>query len=95
MSDFLMGTNVVGVIIGLMISSQAINLVNAFVDSFISPIITYLFNRASERVGDITINVGGIQLRIAIFIAALIRFIIIIGIVYCIYNMNTKLMKRN
>lgn len=93
-TSFLHDTNVVGVVIGLMISSQAINLVNEFVQSFVSPLISYFFNRASVDVEDIKLELGGVQFRIASFIAALIRFMIILAIVYGVYRMNSNLVVK-
>lgn len=91
MSDFLIDTNVVGIVIGLMISSQAVQLVNAFVESFVSPIISFMFNRASEHVGDITFSVGGIQFLVANFLSALVRFVIILAIVYFVYTTSRQM----
>lgn len=94
MSDFLSDTNIVGIVIGLLISSQAVQLVNAFVESFVSPLIAFFFHRASENVDDITLNVGGVQLRIANFLSALVRFVIILGLVYLVYRANSKLIVK-
>jgi large-conductance mechanosensitive channel len=94
MSDFLSDTNVVGVVIGLLISSQAVQMVNAFVESFVSPLIAFFFHRASEHVDEIMINVGGIQFRVANFLAALIRFMIVLGLVYFVYRTNVKLIVK-
>ena len=94
MSDFLNDTNVVGIVIGLMISSQAVQLVNEFVQSFVSPIISYMFNRSALDVEEIKLDVGGVQLRIASFVSALIRFLIVLAIVYSVYRMNSKLIVK-
>jgi large-conductance mechanosensitive channel len=94
MSDFLSDTNVVGVVIGLLISSQAVQLVNAFVESFVSPLIAFFFHRASEHVDDITLNVGGVQLRVANFLSALVRFVIVLVLVYLVYRANSRLIVK-
>ncbi len=94
MSDFLSDTNVVGIVVGLLISSQAVQLVNAFVDSFVSPLIAFFFHRASEQVDDITFNVGGVQLRVANFLSALVRFTIVLGLVYLVYRTNRQLIVK-
>lgn len=91
MSEFLNDTNVVGIVIGLMISSQAVQLVNEFVQSFVSPLISFMFNRAAVDVDEIKIDVGGVQFKLASFISALIRFTIVLVLVYSIYRMNSKL----
>jgi len=94
MSDFFYDMNVAGIVIGLMISSQAVQLVNEFVQSFVSPLISFMFNRAAVDVEDIKINVGGVQFKLASFLSALVRFFIVLLIVYTIYRTNSKLIVK-
>ncbi len=94
MSNFLTDTNVVGIVIGLMISSQAVQLVNEFVQSFVSPLISFMFNKASLDVTEIKLDIAGVQFKLASFLSALIRFFIVVLIVYLIYRTNSKLIVK-
>lgn len=86
--DFLTKTNVTGIVIGFMVSSQAISFTNEFLASFVSPIISYMFDKTNAPIEDKTIRVFDIEFKLARFIVALIRLMVVLCIVYAIYKVS-------
>jgi hypothetical protein len=86
--DFLVNTNVAGIVIGFMVSSQAIAFTNEFLASFVSPVISYMFDKTNSPIEDKTVRVFDIEFKIARFIVALIRLTVVLCLVYVIFKVS-------
>lgn len=86
--DFLVRTNVAGIVIGFMVSSQAIAFTNEFLASFVSPIISYMFDKTNLPIEDKTIRVLDIEFKLARFIVALIRLAVVLCLVYLVFKVS-------
>lgn len=86
--DFLLKTNVTGIVVGFMVSSQAIAFTNEFLASFVSPVISYMFDNSNSAVEDKTVRVFDIEFKLARFIVALIRLVVVLCLVYVIFKVS-------
>jgi large-conductance mechanosensitive channel len=86
--DFLVNTNVAGIVIGFMVSSQAIAFTNEFLASFVSPVISYMFDKTNSPIEDKTVRVFDIEFKLARFIVAFIRLIVVLCLVYMVFKMS-------
>jgi large-conductance mechanosensitive channel len=84
--EFLVQTNVIGIIIGFMVSSQANQLTNEFLASFVSPLISYIFDKTNAPIEDKKVIMFGVEFQVARFIVALIRLTIVLSIVYAMFR---------
>ena len=89
--EFAMKGNVMDLAIGMIIGSAFTAIITALVDNIFSPLLGLLikvdFNEAA-------VNVGGVDILYGAFIMAIIKFILIAFVLFCMIKAMNKLRKE-
>lgn len=90
--EFIMRGNVLDLAIGVVMGSAFTAIVNALVDSIITPLLTALTGQA--HVSDLTVQVGTAQLQYGVFLQAIIDFLLIAVVLFVIIKSANRLMRK-
>ena len=89
--EFAMKGNVMDLAIGMIIGSAFTAIITALVDNIFSPLLGLLikvdFNEAA-------VNVGGVDILYGAFVMAIIKFILIAFVLFCMFKAMNKLRKE-
>ena len=89
--EFAMKCNVMDLAIGMIIGSAFTAIITALVDNIFSPLLGLLikvdFNEAA-------VNVGGVDILYGAFLMAIIKFILIAFVLFCMIKAMNKLRKE-
>ncbi|MCR5135246.1 MAG: large conductance mechanosensitive channel protein MscL [Clostridiales bacterium] len=89
--EFAMKGNVMDLAIGMIIGSAFTAIITALVDNIFSPLLGLLikvdFNEAA-------VNVGGVDILYGAFVMAIIKFILIAFVLFCMIKAMNKLRKE-
>jgi large-conductance mechanosensitive channel len=83
---FLLNRNIITICIGLLISVQFGKIVNTIADEILAPIINKLALTNTPKLEDYKAKILGIEFRIGLLLLNVISFILIILLVYIIYE---------
>ena len=87
MKDF----NVIGFVLGLLMSTSVSEIATSLIDSIIMPTIKPFLDRVSNTTG--TIQIGDIQLHLTKFINAILKFIVLALIIFVFITFGVKVTK--
>lgn len=88
---FAMRGNVMDMAIGVVIGSAFTAIVNSLVNDIISPIIGLIFNSDFSGVG---LQIGDVTIGFGAFISAVINFIIVAFVLFCVIKVINALHKK-
>lgn len=82
-TKFIISTNIIQIGFGFIIASNSNKIATDFVETFISPIINFILGGSNEsNLKDYIITIFGINFQIGSFIVSLLKFIIMIFLLY-------------
>lgn len=80
--EFLNKNNIITTIVAVVMSDRINELTHTFVDTLLMPIINHEKIDSSQKLEDFSIVYNGFKIKVGRFVTVLIKFIIIIFIVY-------------
>ena len=83
--------NVIGFVLGLLMSNSVSDIANSLIDSIIMPTIKPFLDRVSRK--NDTIEIGGFILHLEKFINAVIKFIVLSIIIFVFVTMGVTVTK--
>jgi large-conductance mechanosensitive channel len=88
----LVDNNIIKLAIALLTATQVTNISSIIVDNLISPIvykiISYFTNETSQEMSKATYTYMGIEFQLGLFIVNMIKFIIVLILIYNIYSLS-------
>lgn len=89
--DLLKDFNVIGFVLGLLMSNSVSDIANSLIDSIIMPTIKPFLNRISRK--NDTIEIGGFVLHLEKFINAIIKFLVLAIIIFIFVTLGVTVTK--
>ena len=89
--DLLKDFNVIGFVLGLLMSNSVSDIANSLIDSIIMPTIKPFLDRVSRK--NDTIEIGGFILHLEKFINAVIKFLVLAIIIFIFVTLGVTVTK--
>lgn len=83
--------NVIGFVLGLLMSNSVSDIANSLIDSIIMPTLKPILDRVSRK--DDTIEIGGFILHLEKFINAIIKFLVLSIIIFIFVTLGVTVTK--
>jgi large-conductance mechanosensitive channel len=92
--EFLTETDVIPIGVAFVISQQINQVTNDFVDDFITPIIEAFTGTGATELKNKKVTIFGIEIRIGSFLASLIKFLLVLILVYLVIRLTIGNLKK-
>jgi large-conductance mechanosensitive channel len=89
-TNFLLEKKVIDLGLAFIISTNINRIASDFVENIISPIINRFVSTDKNKLKDATINIFGIKFEIGNFFNSLLKFVIMMFVIYYIYKIFKK-----